>query len=66
MKCHPVFHVSLLEPTAINPLKRQNPPPPPPIVVNNEHEYKAKEVVDSKPIRKKTILQSTMGRPRSR
>ena len=57
MKCHPVFHVSLLEPTATNPLKGQKRPPPPPIVVNDEQEYEVEEVVDSKLIRKKLYYQ---------
>ena len=55
MKCHTVFHVSLLEPIASNPLQGQKCPAPPPTVVNDEQEYKGEEVVDSKPIRKKYI-----------
>ena len=53
MKCHPFFHVSLLEPTASNPLKGQKRPPPPPIIVDDEQEYEPEEVVDSKLVRKK-------------
>ena len=47
MKCHTVFHVSLLEPAATNPLIRQKRPRPPPIVVDGEQEYEPEEVVDS-------------------
>ena len=53
MKCHPVFHVSLLEPTVSNPLKGQKCRPPSPMVIDNEQEYEAEEVVDSKLVWKK-------------
>ena len=57
MKCHPVFHISFLKPTATNPLKLRKRPPPPPIVVNDEQENNAEEVVDSKHICKKPYYQ---------
>ena len=39
MKCHPVFHVSLLEPAASNPLAGQKQPAPPPIIVDDNVEF---------------------------
>ena len=48
MKCHPVFHVSLLEPAATNPLGGQKQPIPPPIIVDNNIECKVEEILDSK------------------
>ena len=57
MKCNPVLHISLLEPTVSNPLKGQKRRPPPPIIVNDEQEYEAEEVVDSKLIYTKLYYQ---------
>ena len=50
MKIHPVFHMSLLEPVATDPLPGQVQPRPPPIVVegNDEVEWEVDEIVDSK------------------
>ena len=48
MKCHPVFHVSLLEPTASDPLEGQKRPPPPPVIVDEEVEYEVAEILDTK------------------
>ena len=53
MKCYPVFHVSLLQPTVSNPLKGQKRPPTSHIVVNDKQEYEAEDVVDSKLVHKK-------------
>ena len=39
MKCHPVFHVSLLEPAANNPLAGQKQPAPPPTIVDDNVEF---------------------------
>ena len=47
MKVHPVFHVSLLEPAATNPLPGQVQPVPPPIIVDDEPECEVDEIVDS-------------------
>ena len=52
MKCHPVFHVSLLEPAASNPLAGQKQPAPPPITVDDNVEFEVEEILDSKLIRK--------------
>ena len=38
IKCYPVFHVSLLEPAATDPLKGQKRPQPPPIIVDDKQE----------------------------
>jgi hypothetical protein len=48
MKIHPVFHVSLLEPLAGDPLPNQVIPPPPPIKVEGEEEFWVKEILDSR------------------
>ena len=52
MKCHPVFHVSLLEPTASNPLRGQKQPAPPPIIFNNNVEFEAEKILDSRRVYK--------------
>jgi len=52
MKCHPVFHVSLLEPAASNPLQGQKQPAPPPIIVDDNIEFEVEEILDSKLVRK--------------
>ena len=48
MKCHPVFHVSLLEPTASDLLEGQKRPRPPPIIVDEEVEYEVAEIPNTK------------------
>ena len=48
MKVHPVFHVSLLEPVATDPLPGQVVPPPPPVIVDNEIEYEVEDILDSR------------------
>ena len=48
MKCHPVFHVSLLEPAANNPLAGEKQPAPPPIIVDHNVEFEVEELLDSK------------------
>ena len=50
MKIHPVFHISLLEPAASDPLPGQIQPPPPPVIIDEdgEPEYEVDEIVDFK------------------
>jgi len=48
MKVHPVFHVSLLEPSATDPLPGQVQPAPPPIIADDEPEWEVDEIVDSR------------------
>ena len=45
---HPVFHVSMLEPSTPNTILNRVQPPPPPIIVDEETEYKISEILDSK------------------
>ena len=51
MKCHPVFHVILLEPAVNNPLAGQKQPAPPPIIVDDNVEFEVEEILDSKLVR---------------
>ena len=48
MKVHPVFHVSLLEPVAIDPLPGQRVPTPPPVEVEGELEWEVGEILDTR------------------
>jgi len=47
MQVHPVFHVSLLEPTAQDPLPGQRQPPPPPVEIDGEQEWFVDSILDS-------------------
>ena len=47
----PGFHVSLLEPTASNPLARLKQPAPPPIIIYENVEFEVEEILDSKLVR---------------
>jgi len=46
MKIHLVFHVSLLEPAATDPLLGLIQPSPPPVIVDDEPEWEVDEIVD--------------------
>jgi hypothetical protein len=48
MKIHPVFHVSLIEPASLDRSLHPQPTPPPPVVVDNQQEYEAEEILDSR------------------
>jgi len=45
---HPVFHVSMLEPTHPDPIPDRVQPPPPAIMVDDEPEFEISEILDSK------------------
>jgi hypothetical protein len=53
MKCHNVFHVSLLEPAADDAYPGQNTEPPPTVEINGEDEYFIEAVLDSRIHRRK-------------
>ena len=48
MKCHPVFHASLLTPDPQDPLPEQDYPQPGPIQVDNEDEFEVEDILDVK------------------
>ena len=45
---HPVFHVSMLEPTTPNTIPNRVQPPPPPIFVDGEPEFEIAKILNSK------------------
>ena len=45
---HPVFHVSMLEPSTPNDYAHRDSPPQPPVVIDGEPEYEISEILDSK------------------
>jgi hypothetical protein len=45
---HPVFHVSMLEPSTTNSVPNHIQPPPPPVIIDEEPEYEISEILDSK------------------
>ena len=45
---HPLFHVSMLEPTHINVIPEHTQLPPPPVEIDSELEYEISEILDSK------------------
>ena len=45
---HPVFHVSMLEPTHGNVIPEQTQSPPPPVEIDGKPEYEISEILDSK------------------
>ena len=52
MKCHPVFHVSLHEPGASDPLAGQKQPALPLIIMDDNVKFEVEEILDSKLVRK--------------
>ena len=44
---HPVFHVSMLEPSAPNEFLNRTETPPPPVIIDGETEFKISEILDS-------------------
>jgi hypothetical protein len=53
IKLHPVFHISLLEPTTnTEPIPGHNQPPPPPVIVDDHQEWEVEEILDSRRYRK--------------
>jgi transposase InsO family protein len=53
MQVHPVFHVSLLEPAAQDPLPGQRQPPPPPVEIDGEQEWFVDSILDSRMYRRR-------------
>jgi len=45
---HPIFHVSMLEPSIPNTIPDRVQTPPPPVMVDGEPEYEISEILDSK------------------
>jgi len=48
MQIHPVFHVSKLNPVAVDPLPGQVTPPAPPIEVDGDEEYEVEEILNDR------------------
>jgi len=48
IKIHPVFRVSLLEPSHAFTIPRNKNEPPPPIIVNGEQEYEVEKILNSR------------------
>jgi transposase InsO family protein len=53
MQVHPVFHVSLLELAAQNPLPGQRQPAPPPVEIDGEQEWYVDRILDSRTKRRR-------------
>ena len=45
---HPIFHISMLEPSSPNKFLNQTETLPPPIIIDGEMEFKISEILDSK------------------
>ena len=49
VKIHPVFHISLLEPTAsTEPIPGHHQPSPPPIIIQEQQEWEVEKILDSR------------------
>lgn len=53
MKCHPVFHTSLIRPITESSIPNRHQPPPPPIIVEDENKYEVEKILDSRRYRRK-------------
>jgi len=48
VKIHPVFHISLLEPTtSTEPISGHSQPPPPPVIIQEQQEWEVEKILDS-------------------
>ena len=45
---HPIFHVSMLEPSTPNEFPNRIETPPPPVIIDGETEFEISEILDSK------------------
>ena len=45
---HPVFHISMLEPTTLSTIPDRVQPPPPPVFIDGEPEFEITEILNSK------------------
>jgi len=58
VKIHPVFHISLLEPTAsTEPIPGHQQPPPPPVIIQEQQECEVEKILDSRRHRKQIQYQ---------
>jgi len=49
IRIHPVFHISLLEPTAsIEPIPGHQQTPPPPVIIQEQQEWEVEKILDSR------------------
>lgn len=53
MKIHPVFHVSILERVAEDPIPGQVVVPPPPVVIEGQEEWEVEQILDSRLFRRR-------------
>ena len=59
VKLHPVFHISLLEPTAsTEPIPGHHQLPPPPIIIEAQQEWEVEQILDSQQHRSKIQYES--------
>jgi len=49
VRIHPVFHISLLKPTAsTEPISQCQQTPPPPVIIQEQHEWEVEKILDSR------------------
>ncbi|KAH7280547.1 hypothetical protein KP509_36G002100 [Ceratopteris richardii] len=61
MRIHPIFHVSMLEPYQISPLRGERPSPSPPIKIDDHEEF---EVEHRAPIKVREFHKKNLMKPR--